>query len=381
MSVHSKIGASSYYRWKACPGSVRESEGIEQKESEYAKAGTIAHGLGEAMLRDYFYQEGKPNIPPNYASEELKAVQMYVEFIKKEVLAHECRLDKNHIQLEHRFQLASVHEGLYGTADCVYYSEKERVLYVCDYKHGAGIPVEVENNLQLQYYALGALLSTNLPCNEVEIVVIQPRCSHVEGNIRRWRFSSIDLLDFAAQLRRDALATEDPNAPLIPGEHCRFCPAAATKCAALKQKALTAAKEEFNPAQAIDSAKLKEALDILPALEAWIKNVREVAYQEACHGREPEGYKLVAKRATRKWVDEKKAAKELDLLLASNAIYNMKLKSPAQVEKLLGKGKKKILNDLVTSESSGYVLVTQDDKRPAVSLDARNDFTLIQGDL
>lgn len=375
--AHSPIGASSYYRWKACPASIRLSKGIVQPESSYAAEGTLAHEIGEALLKDYFFREGKPDIPPNYKADDLAAIKLYVETIKKDALAHGCRPQQD-IQIEHRFDLSSVHPGLYGTSDCTVYSPESMKLFTYDYKHGQGIPVDVEENLQLQYYALGALMSMNVPCKEVEIVIVQPRCNHPDGPVRRWKFNSVDLIDFAGQLKIDAEETEKKDARIMPGDHCRFCPAAASKCEAIRDKAKALARVQFSPVQDYDEKKLTEALNFIPALEAWIKNVREFAYGEAQHGRTPPGYKLVAKRATRKWNDdEKKIAENLECLIPSQDFYTKKLMSPAQVEKILPKYLKKQLEHLVVKQSSGHTLVKDTDKRSEVKLDARSDFTAI----
>ena len=48
--AHSKIGASSMYRWSKCPGSVRLCEGIKSVSSVYADEGTRAHELAASLL-------------------------------------------------------------------------------------------------------------------------------------------------------------------------------------------------------------------------------------------------------------------------------------------------------------------------------------------
>lgn len=378
--AHSKIGASSYYRWKACPASVRLSEGIPNTSSSYAQAGTVAHEIAAQMLEDYFFRKGKPNIPANYPAEDVAAIKEYFLTIKKDAMTAGCEASSGHVLIEHRFDLSTVHPGLFGTADCILYNKNEKKLHVYDYKHGAGIAVGVENNLQLQYYGLGALLSTNFPVKEVELCIVQPRCDHPDGVIRRWAFTALNLLDFAAELADDAQATEDPDAVTVPGDHCRFCPAAAVSCPALRNKAKALAKVEFKPVESYDEEKLTEALDFLPILESWIKQVREFAYGEAQHGRTPKGYKLVAKRAMRKWnADDDTIAENLECLIPSKDFYKKTLLSPAQVEKLLPKKLKKELEDLVIKESSGFALVHESDKRPQVFLDAKSDFKPIEG--
>ena len=79
------------------------------------------------------------------------------------------------------------------------------------------------------------------------------------------------------------------------------------------------------------------------------------------------GWKLVPKRANRQWVfDEptlRKALRKLKLLKAD--IYEApKFKSPAQIEKLLGK--KKLPEGAAAAFSSGTTLAPEKDHRPSV---------------
>lgn len=358
--AHSKIGASSYQRWKACPGSVKLSENIEQTESVYAKAGTLAHEIAAAILKHTFFQEDMATWPNQYPDDETRAVKRYVEIVRAEAKG----VFPKDIKIEHQFDIGSVYPGLFGTCDAVIYKRDLKKLIVIDYKHGSGIPVEVENNLQLMYYALGALVSTGVPCDEVELVIVQPRCNHPGGEVRRSVFKSLELIDFAEQLAEDAKATEAKDAPLNPGKHCRFCPAAAVKCPAVHEKALALAKIHFAPEQKYDPQQLTKALDFLPALEAWIAQVRQFAYEEAQKGRIAPGYKLVNKRATRKWkLDEKKTVESLEALLPRGIeLYSRALLSPAQIEKQVGRKYKNVVDELTEKISTGTKLVPENEE-------------------
>lgn len=365
--AHSKIGASSMYRWSACPGSVRLSEGIEKTSSKYAEEGTVAHEHAAEALK------GK-QLPAHLDQETKDAIKLYVETVLKDHLDEERH--RNKLLVEHRFDLSDIYPGLYGTADAVLFHPRKKLLRVYDYKHGAGIAVEVENNSQLLYYGLGALMTSGFKASHVELVIVQPRCPHDEGKVRRWRFDAIELIDFSADLEEAARRTEDPEAPLNPGDHCRFCPAAGI-CPALNERALAIAREEFGPALSYSPEKLSEVLHWLPRLEAWIKSVREFAYGEAQHGRNPPGWKLVKKRATRKWkFDESETTHILEKIVPDGEdVFEHKLKSPAQVEKLLPRTERYRLEDLVTQESSGFALAPEDDPREPAKLDAKSDFS------
>lgn len=371
MAKHSKIGASSMHRWANCPGSVRLSEGLESPSSSYAEEGTKAHEIAAHKLQYGYWPDGELD------QEMVEAVEVYVEEVEKDraVLRNRYSTD-NKFLVEHKFDLSEIHPGLFGTSDCVIYQARNKTLIVYDYKHGKGIAVEVEGNEQLKYYALGALLSIKKPAIKVTLKIVQPRCDHADGVVRSWSFDSLDLLDFAADLKDAAAKTEEPNAALVPGEWCRFCPAAGI-CPTLHSKALTTAKAEFLPQENYDPKKLADTLDALPQVEAFVSQVREFAYREAMKGRVPPGYKLIAKRGTRKWkADEETTAEALECILPDQECYwERKLKSPAQVEKLTGKGQ---IDDLVKFESSGFKLAHVSEPGEPIKLDAKTEFSEIE---
>lgn len=371
--AHSKLGASSYYRWKACPGSIRLCANLDSQESEYARIGTLAHETASNMLLG----EGPPLGFEELTIEDMAAVTTYTDFVTGIIKAHSSTEDLE-VMIEKRFDLGKYVPGAFGTADCVLYHKGLKKLVVIDYKHGAGLPVEVVENNQLLYYALGAMASLEVAPRSIEIVIVQPRCYHADGPIRRWITGPQRILDFIADLEEDAEATRKPDAPLNPGEHCRFCPAQAMHCPAVREKSLSLAREQFAPEFSYDPAKLAEALNNLEVIENWCKSVREFAYREAEHGRIPPGFKMVAKRSSRKWAqawEPDKLAREFGLKPPD--VVDVKVKSPAQLEKLIPKTLRTRLDGFVVQESSGNTLVPASDPRPPISAQAREVFEKI----
>jgi hypothetical protein len=361
--AHSSLGASSMYRWANCPGSVRLSkEAPPAPSSRYAEEGTLAHDHAAYRLDLGYWRH-------DIEQEMQDAVQVYTSAVLAEVTPETKTF------FEHRFDLSSIYPGCFGTADAVLYHSPKRLLQVFDYKHGAGIPVEVEGNSQLKYYGLGALLSLKLPVETVELIIVQPRCVHRDGPVRRTTFPAIELMDFAADLYEFAKATEDPNAKFESGDHCHFCPAKGI-CPELKTKAQAVAKTEFAPAgMTVDE--IAETLERLPILEAWIGAINSHAYQLAERGTKIPGFKLVAKRASRKWLDVTDAARKLEheFPQLSREFYDSSLKSVPQVEKLLPPSSKDFLSELSVSVSSGNTLVRESDPRQEIKvLDARTEF-------
>lgn len=358
-TIHSKIGASSMHRWANCPGSVRLSKDIPSKTSIYAEEGTQAHELAAKILL-----KEKHDVS-TFSDEDLDAVMTYVDHVRDLISKG------THHFIEQKFSLEEFHPNLFGTSDAIVYDAKSRSLVVVDYKHGKGIPVEVKNNPQLMYYALGALKTLNKPCESIWMTIVQPRCFHVEGAVRSQHITPWDLLEFANDLVDFAKATEKEDAPLIPGHYCRFCPAA-NICPALETKVKEAVKLEFevfkeDPVEVIqhlDINKLSNALSLIPLLKSWISNVEDTANFIAKSVKIP-GFKMVDKRGSRKWINEEQVIEFLkSQKLNEEDIYKKDLKSPAQIEKILTKENKKLLTEFVMIESSGTTLVSDEDKRP-----------------
>lgn len=360
MTVHSKIGASSCKRWKACPGSVRLSAGMPSYSSSFAEEGTAAHELAEKILR-----QGE-SVDVAADGEMLSHVNLYTNYVL--ALGGE-------LLVEHKFHLKNLHDGLFGTADAVVWDEGSKTLHVIDLKYGAGVAVEAKDNDQLLYYATGALLETKRPAKKVVMTIVQPRCFHSEGPIRSAEIDALDLLDWAADLVEAAKATEAEDAPLVSGEHCRWCPAAAI-CPNLLEKAQATAKFEFRQDLSYDPKTLAEALELADVVETWVSSVRSFAYQEADRGRSPPGWKLVDKRATRRWRDEQQAMTLLfEYGLDDPDLFERKMRTPAAIEKLIGKDGKELLDNLTTKESSGTTLARESDSRPSAKASAQEDFS------
>lgn len=367
---HAKLSPSAADRWMVCPGSVVLSEGIPDRTSPHAEEGTIAHNLAEAMLTGKA-SSGSPDMILN--------LQVYIEHIQGLMAEHpgaQLFVEKK----------VSVTESLWGTADAIVWAPSIATLFVRDLKYGSGVGVEVSNNLQLKIYATAALLTLGFPAETVNVGIVQPRFNHADGPVRSKDFDASDLIDFHADLmdgvKRVVWAKQGHKATmgspawekqhLHPSEKgCRWC-LAAPNCPALKAKAKELTKLAFAPGLHYEPKELAAALDYAPIIEGWIKNLHEFAYAEAERGIPIPGYKLVPKRATRKWRDE--AAAKAYFGNAPEFYTEPGLKTPAQCEKLMDKEEVSKLDALCTKESSGHTLVHESDKRDAIRVDAKAAF-------
>ena len=365
MTAHARLSASSAHRWMPCPGSVKQSEPYPDTDSEASKEGTLAHDFAAYRL--------DPSRQAFIATAEMERhVKVYVDYCQS--LREQGAQSAVEVDLTDELTLLDPDFG--GTADFVAYTPATMLLEPVDLKYGAGVFVDAKDNVQVKKYGLGALLKAQragFKVARVKGTIVQPRIECEEGPIRSDEWSVAELLDFAADLKAAADATREPNPRLVPGEkQCKFCQAKPT-CPALKAQQTALMATEFTALVPHDPAKLAEALSMIPQVEARIKAIGALAYGELCAGRAIPGYKLVEKRATRKWSDEAAVAALADKL-AVDVRDPAPLKSPAQVEKLVGKKAFADFASLAPAISSGYTVVPASDKRPPVALISDTDF-------
>jgi len=237
---HSPIGASSRPRWAKCPGSIAMSEGFPNVSSLAAQEGTAAHEIVSIALTQAF----SANIRTRDLLEEtMKALVVYTDYVEDLKNSNSDNL----CWIEHSFDMKDIYKGLYGTADCVIFNKEERLLHVIDYKHGRGLVVEVENNLQLEYYALGAMSTLDLGAGpiEVQMTIVQPRAYHPDGVIRSWKVSALHFLDVEADVVQEAKETAQKDALLLSGSHCMFC-LGKSKCPQYRNSNAAHVKSDFS---------------------------------------------------------------------------------------------------------------------------------------
>lgn len=384
--AHATLGASSAKRWMECPGSVAASAGIPDTASHFAEEGTAAHALAELALArgaDPHAYLGTTVAGHEVTEEMADHVQVYTRHVEE--LRQRC----SQSWIERRFSLAALNPPapMFGTADFVGLDAATRTLYVSDLKYGVGVVVEAGDNPQLLYYALGAVLS--LPpelqgqIDHVRMTIVQPRAAHPEGLVRSVQVDYLRLVEFGAALLEAAARTQDPAAPRVPGEWCRFCRAAA-RCPEQRNLVQSLAQMEFDahpldvprPPALLTPDELVTVLRAAPAIESWLKDVRRHAMAELAQGRPIPGHKLVAGRATRRWTDEGATTRFLEARGVGPDEYERReLKSVAQIEKLIGR--KALPTALVESRVSGFSIAPEHDRRPAVALDAGSEFAAL----
>lgn len=411
--AHATFSASGSERWMNCPGSIALSKDAPTPpESIYAIEGTEAHTCLEILLKNGTTLERlrrtaemlRRKHPKTMVDHAFSAARWVLEKHRASVGAEllcETRVDSSSFTTVEQF----------GTVDAAIV-EEFGTLTVIDFKYGAGIVVDPAGkdglgNSQLVYYALGISAAYHHNFTDVELVVIQPRATDEDGEtIRTFKMSMDDLLAWVPRFQiavLSCIAATDRYAIngvsslvdgdwLKEGSWCRFCPAAGT-CPELESKALSEAQIVFGQRgeiQSVPEPLMLPARDLGPMLaaceklELWIEKVRAHAFHVLQRGEKVTGYKLVEKRAQRKWVDEKRIEDEAWARFGEAAFTDVKLLSPAQIERLdLPYEDKEDLQKWVrrrtVKESSGRTIAKESDRRLSVDPIA-SVFTVIDVD-
>lgn len=351
---HAKLSPSAASRWLACPGSIKASEGMEDKSSPYAQEGTLAHEIAEACLRNRTDpMEYKDTVMGEDMAEHIATYVDYVNSING-FHSYEQKVDFSHL----------VPDG-FGTVDALII-EGEKI-HVIDFKYGKGVQVFAEDNPQLMLYAIGAYSEVEMLHDVKTIVlhVVQPRLDHIDV----WETTPNSLLKWGQWVQERANLALSDEPPLYPGEaQCRFCLAQGT-CKALYDHSVKVIGQEFEDLSdstpgKLSETKIREVLENAELIRGWLNAVEEHVFNILNEGGDFKGYKLVEGRSLRKWKDENETAKLLEQELGDRA-YEKKILSPAKAEKALGK-KKTILKDLIIKPAGKPTLVPDNDKRPAI---------------
>lgn len=384
---HALLSASGASRWINCTPSAKLEEAFGPREtSVYAQEGTLAHELAELYIRhdvlqtvdDQEFSDRFDEIMNHqlFSEEMLEVVPIYVDYCTAQY--HEALADNPLavMEIEQKLDLTEFVPESFGTADCVVINDS--ILEVIDLKYGKGVPVYAAANKQGMLYALGALRKYDVmyDIEEVRITIVQPRIN----NISTWLISVEDLLEWANEkLKPAAEKAFAGEGELLSGDWCKFC-AVKNRCRALYEKNVELAKYDFQEPALLTDEEIADILERAPQLIEWANSVQEYAQDQAVnHNKVWPGFKLVEGVSRRKWLDEDKVAEEIFNRFpeaTEDQIFDMKLKTITQVEKLFGKkAVSEQLSDVIVKPQGKPTLVPVSDKRAALGTeDAINDF-------
>jgi hypothetical protein len=354
-----------------CPGSVREIKALppdtEQRSSPAAIDGTHSHTLLEHCLKNRITsartlvgtqlsdQDGSFTVDDARAAR----VQVALDYVAEnhneatDLVMSERKVDPEPLAMR---------RDMKGTVDITIVTPN--AVEVIDYKGGMD-PVPVKDNPQLELYALGVLAGMPSVIEDrrdvlVRMTIIQPELA-LKGLpvISSWDTMSSRLInEVLPKLVDEAIATDDPEAPLVPGERqCKYCPA--KPCRAMAEQTMGAVGLMFSPVVSTEVATADNAMDIMAArkdpgkmsgdeldqlLDAapMLRQLIEAAEAEGQrrleqgHPEAPKRRKLVNGRGSRSWTitDDEVIEKLVKMGVPKGSAVVSKVVSPAQVEKL-----------------------------------------------
>jgi len=421
MSAHAQLSPSKRNRWALCPGSIREEAKYPEQESGPAAAdGTHSHTLLEkcieASLADptgmagvkMVDHEGEFTIDADRAARVKVAIKYITEQSMNGLLkvVAEQRVDP-------AFLLGR--DDLSGTVDVQIMNGD--ILELIDYKDGMGI-VSAKGNLQLEQYAYGVLAGYKLPVNgaypfnTVRMTIIQPKLALRGMNaISSHDVSVADLMANMGTIIKQAAATDQPDAPLVPGDsQCKFCRAKGS-CSALASNVMKEVGIMFQPIASkpldiaqqsadkepstMDDTQIAQIMEAAPLMRQLLEGVEKEALRRLKAGQTIAGLKLVNGRGSRTWSlnDEETAARLIKMGVPKGAVYETKLVSPAKAEKLTwektkaGEKVKMQLSDrqlktmnteYVTKLAGALTVAHESDERAAVIMNAAPLFSAVE---
>lgn len=418
MSTHANLSPSKRHRWALCPGSIREEAKYPDDTSGPAAIdGTHSHTLLEhcidAGLIDPTTQVGEVMADDDgefkVDADRAARVKTAIEYIRERSMGgmlkviSEERVDPKHLLGR---------DDLSGTVDCQIIGPDW--IELIDYKDGMGV-VEAEGNMQLEQYAYGVLAGYKLPINgnypisTIRMTIIQPKLA-LKGMkpITSHEVSVSDMLANLGTLVGQAAATDQPDAPLVPGDsQCKFCKAKGS-CAALASNVMKEVGIMFQPTvtqsldvaqqsadkdpTTMDDAQLRQIMEAAPLMRQLLDGVEKESLRRLKAGQAIPGLKLVNGRGSRAWAlpEEQMAEKLVKMGIPKGAVYETKLVSPAKAEKLVWKKRdgtevqltdrqlKTMETEYVSKLAGALTVVPESDGRPAVTLNAAPLFGAVE---
>lgn len=412
---HSRCSPSGAYRWMNCPGSIHYCEllpeDLKNTSSIFADEGTAAHFLVEQCLQEdkdpedfkgelirvFRDENGKSDVYFTGVRRSkgvfevddnmIEAVRLMVDYVWSEY----DRLGEGvEMFIEERVYPLEDEDGnpepnTSGLADVVLSLWPDEIVII-DYKHGAGVAVDVEDNPQMLTYGAGVARKNGFTHEKIKIAIVQPRCPHEDGAIRTVEMQMEDLVDWRDEVLRPALEVvlESDETDLSAGEWCLFCPALPV-CAEFKAEVQGTARMDFSEdPDKIEIEPSKEELERIlawiPLIDKWSKETMNYAKILLQRGQELDGFKLVEKTRHRQIRDNLKERQIVKWFrkrgVPKSKMYTEpQLKSVAQLQKLLPKKFHDKFNEVIIYKPKGEVVIAPDkDPRRPVKSGAAVDF-------
>lgn len=376
--AHARLSASGANQWINCPPSIKASEGVGDKTTEFAEEGTFAHELSELyfsrLYEDLSEQDFNKQLETRkqnkYYSEELREyVEQYVDIVEEKVNEAKA-VDEPILFFEHRLDLTRFVPESFGTGDVIIYYNG--IVEIIDLKFGKGVEVSAIENPQLRLYGLGAyeLLKDFEDVKTIKTTIVQPRLH----NISTEELDASELVKWGLEtVRPQAMLAYDGKGEFHAGSHCRFCKIRHTCRERAEQMQDVPVNKDKH---LLSDDEIAELLHKAPQIKRWADELEKYALEQAIeNGKELKGWKVVEGRANRKYVDNEQVFEKLTAEYDPAEVSETKVLSISKLEKKLGKKKvQELLSDLITKPQGKATLVTDNDKRDSIISNATEDF-------
>lgn len=378
--THAKYGSpSSLYRSAACPGWVEYTKDLpDGAPSVHAEEGTAFHDVMENVVCIHVHNARPKTDLIKEIYRKYPDMRRVVEITLSDVIIKWCRFKETHdnpiLHTELRVHLT---QDIFGTADLIFTGTNKTTgqtdIVVIDYKHGLGVHVQAQNNLQGLAYLLGAIETLQLKnIGRTIFIIAQVRledgwslAEYDKEELDNYREKILSIVDKVKAVCNGEIPLENN---LHPGSHCRWCKADGL-CVAQKRE--TFDMVESTAMELPIEARIKHlTLDqqvaiflrktqIEDFLNAVAMNVQRTLESGVTH---PD-VKIVETNGRRGWKDSVTPEDLKQLGVSDPTTVKISLKGIGEVEKTVGKGK---IDHLVVVGGKKREVVHVSDKRSAV---------------
>ena len=361
---HAVYGGSNAERWLNCHGSTKLLQQVPKRPTNpAAERGTALHAAAERILME----EGLE--PEQFLGVTIKGVTLEADDIADLRIAIDAvdeivaNYSENAIITTETF--VTFLDGVNpddpprsgGSFDLGIADGKRGA--IVDFKFGQQGIVEAASDQNL-FYAIAARKSLDAfkMVEEWDCYIVQPAMDPATDKV----IYPGTALDRREQEQYTAIKlSEAPNPHFTEGEWCGWCDAKLV-CPLKTQRLATLTA----PNHILDLNELGQQLAKLRRWDKWREEAEERLHHEMTHGVEVNNWKVVAKRAIRKWRDEAATILRFKQAKVDEDRYMVReLVSPAQAEKQKLLSKQDVA-ELSNPVSSGTTIAPVDDKRPAV---------------
>ena len=370
MAGHALLSPSASHRWLHCTAAPRLEEGVEDKGSEYAAEGTLAHAYCAMKLKKFLglptdgEEKEIAELNDKYHTGEMdEYTDTYAAIVLEKYNAARAATADAQLLVETRLDFTDYVPEAFGTADAIIIADG--TMEVIDFKYGKGVKVSAVENPQMMIYALGAYarFAFEYRIDNLRATIVQPRID----NLSEYEITVEELTAWAANVLTPAAEKAYKGEGLqTPGAWCQFCKVK-NQCRALASKCKEVVA--VDPKLITPEELAKDVLPMVPIVKTWISGVEDFALAQALSGIQLPGWKIVEGRSVRKITDTDSVAAVLTKNgYKQNDIFKpVEMRTITDLEKLVGKKQfAAMCGEWINKPQGKPTLAPEGDKRKAI---------------